>query len=405
MLRAVALILILAACAVVAHAAQAPAPDPLQGDGRVSSFYTWKGSIPATRGEPLRQQKVEPTLGLANAAVDLRILYSSTNGIDGTTPVAISGLLFLPKGKPPEGGWPLLAWAHGTTGMADICAPSWEGLPLRVEALLNTWLAHGFAIVATDYQGLGTPGPHPYMAVRPAAYDVLDSIRAAQHAFSAIGKKVLLAGYSQGAGAVVGAGALQPSYAPGLDIRGIIAIGVPYTTPETIATMRQETANQPSYTLMYPLYLGLMAQQSDPNLRASDMFGEKALPLFALTRRACVWQLALEALGSGLTRAESVKAGYYKALAANMSLLEYPSLKLSPPLFIGMGEEDVDAPTRLQLELAKKACAEGTTVEAHLYAGLTHYQALTTSQPDALRFAEKVLAGKTIKPICAPEAE
>jgi acetyl esterase/lipase len=129
------------------------------------------------------------------------------------------------------------------------------------------------------------------------------------------------------------------------------------------------------------------------------------LPLFELTRRACVWELALAALGSGLTRAESVKEGYYKALAANMSLLEYPSLKLAPPVFIGIGEEDVDAPTRLQLEFVKKACATGTTVEAHLYAGLTHYQALTMSQPDALRFAENVLAGKKLKPICTPEAE
>jgi Secretory lipase len=395
----------LASCTVLAQAAQAPAPDPSQGDGRVSSFYTWKGSIPATPGRLLRRQKLESTLGLVDAAVDLRILYSSTNGIDGKNPVAVSGMLFLPKGKPPEGGWPLLAWAHGTVGMADICAPSWAGEPLRVEALLNTWLAHGFAIVATDYQGLGTPGPHPYMAVRPVAYDVLDGIRAVQHAFSAIGKKVVLAGYSQGAGAVIGAGALLPSYAPGLDVRGIIATGVPYTTPETIATMRQETANQPSYTLMYALYLGLMAEQSDPGLKASSMFSEKALPLFELTRRACVWQLALESLGSELTRAESVKEGYYKALAANMPLLEYPSLKLALPVFIGMGEEDVDAPTRLQLEFVTKACAAGTTVEAHLYAGLTHYQALTVSQPDALRFAENVLAGNQTKRICTPEAE
>lgn len=403
--RAAAFFFMLTGCTAVAHAAQAPVPDPLQGDGRVSSFYTWTGAVPATPGKLLRQQTLEPTLGLANAAVDLRILYSSTNGIDGKTPVAVSGLLFLPKGKPPDGGWPLLAWAHGTTGMADICAPSWTGESLRVKALLNTWLAHGFAIVETDYQGLGTPGPHPYMAVRPAAYDVLDSVRAAQHAFPAIGKKVVLAGYSQGAGAVIGAGALQPSYAPDLDIRGIVATGVPYTTPETLRTMRQDTANQPSYTLMYPLYLGLMAQQSDPALKASDMFSEKALPLFELTRSACVWQLALEALGSGLTRTESVKEGYYKAIEANLPLLEYPSLTLAAPLFIGMGEEDVDAPTRLQLEFVKKVCATGTKVEAHLYAGYTHYQALTKSQPDAVRFAESVLAGNTIKPICAPEAE
>ena len=87
-----------------------------------------------------------------------------------------------------------------------------------------------------------------------------------------------------------------------------------------------------------------MAQQADPTLKASEMFSDKALPLFEMTRRACVWQLALEVLGSGLTRAESVKPGYTTALAANMHLLEYQSLKLPTPLFVGIGELDVVVP-------------------------------------------------------------
>ncbi len=135
------------------------------------------------------------------------------------------------------------------------------------------------------------------------------------------------------------------------------------------------------------------------------MFSDKALPLFEMTRRACVWQLALEVLGSGLTRAESVKPGYTTALAANMHLLEYQSLKLPTPLFVGIGELDVDAPARLQLELVKSACAAGTTVEAHLYAGVRHDAAVTVSLPAAIRFADKALAGDAITPVCMPEAE
>lgn len=298
-----------------------------------------------------------------------------------------------------------MAWAHETAGMADICAPSWVGYSTRVEAFLNAWLAHGVAIVATDYQGLGTPGPHPYMAVRPGAYSVLDSIRAAQQSFPTIGKRILLVGHSQGAGAVFGASALQPSYAPMLDIRGAVATGIAYTTPETVETMRSDTATQSSYTLLYPLYIALLAQQANPTLDASEMFSEKALPLFEMSRRACVWQLALEALGSGLTRAESIKPGYAKALAANMALLEYPSLKLPRPIFVGIGELDIDAPARLQLDLTKKACAAGTTVESHLYAGATHSVALTESLPEAMRFADKVLSDEAVNPVCSPEVE
>ncbi len=260
MLRTTAFLLTTILCVTVSQAAQVRAPDPSQGDGRVSGFYTWQAAIPKP-GQLLRQEQLEPTLGLANAAAQLRFLNSSTDGVDGKSPTVVSGLLFIPKGEPPAGGWPLMAWAHETAGMADICAPSWVGYSTRIEAFLDTWLARGMAVVATDYQGLGTPGPHPYMAVRPGAYSVLDSIRAVQHSFPAIGKKVLLAGYSQGAGAVFEAAALQPSYAPELDIRGTIATGLAYITPKSVAGMRDETTNQPSYTLIYPLYIGLMEQR------------------------------------------------------------------------------------------------------------------------------------------------
>ncbi len=404
MLKVTILLLIFRLALSMAQAAEAPKPDLMEGDGRVSSFYTWAGPIPEMPGTMLRQATLEKTLGLSNAAAQFRILYSSTDGIDGHTPTAVSGLFFTPKGEPPNGGWPLLAWAHETAGMADMCAPSWTGYSVEIEAFLNAWLTHGFAVVATDYQGLGTPGPHPYMAVRPAAYDVLDSIRAVERSFAGLSGKVLLAGYSQGAGAVFGAAALQSTYASNIDIIGTITTGIPYS-PQATAAARESTATQVSSTLIYALYIGLLAQQTDPTLKPSDMFSTQALPLFELARRTCVWQLILEVSISGVTRAEGVKPGYHKALDDTAALLEYPSMKLPRPLFIGIGEADRDAPARLELELTKQACVAGTTVEAHLYAGMPHYAAVNRSLPDAIRFAEEMLGGEPISSACSPEAE
>jgi hypothetical protein len=133
-------------------------------------------------------------------------------------------------------------------------------------------------------------------------------VRAVQKSFPAIGKKAVLAGYSQGAGAVFGAAALQSSYAPDLDIRGIITTGMSYTTPETVASLRKETANQASYTLIYPLYVALVAQQLDPALKETDMFSDKALPLFEAARHACLGQLVIDVLSSGLTRNEKASS-------------------------------------------------------------------------------------------------
>src|SRR4051812_15198408 len=60
-----------------------------------------------------------------------RARNASCTPVDGKSPITVSGALFIPKGTPPQEGWPLLAWAHGTVGIADICAPSWQARSYR----------------------------------------------------------------------------------------------------------------------------------------------------------------------------------------------------------------------------------------------------------------------------------
>ena len=183
----------------------------------------------------LRSEPLEPGLGLINAGRQIRLLYSSTDGVDGQTPTVVSAAYYEPKGDPPANGWPLIAWAHGTTGLADICAPSVQARMMFEIKYLNTWLAQGFAIVATDYQGLGTPGPHPYMQARPAAYSVLDSVRAVLHDQPHLANRIVIAGFSQGAHAAFSTGGYAPIYASDLNIRAVIGIGIPYPTREFLS--------------------------------------------------------------------------------------------------------------------------------------------------------------------------
>jgi len=109
----------------VVDQAVAPLSDPMQGDGGVSAFYMPDAAIPATPGKMIRTEPQTADTSLPLAASAFRILYSSVNGLgDKKEPIAVSGSVFLPKGTAPAGGWPLIAWAHGTVGIADICAPS-----------------------------------------------------------------------------------------------------------------------------------------------------------------------------------------------------------------------------------------------------------------------------------------
>ena len=126
------------------------ATGPSAGDGGVTPFYIWKDALPKQPGRMLRQEPLPDGQAQPAASQSLRILYSSTDGVGNQARIAVSGTLYLPKGTLPAGGWPVVAWAHGTTGIADVCAPSWRGNTDRDKAYLDAWLSHGFAVVATD---------------------------------------------------------------------------------------------------------------------------------------------------------------------------------------------------------------------------------------------------------------
>lgn len=387
------------------QAAQVPPPDPKQGDGGVSPFYTWPGEIPASPGRMLRTEPLDPTLGLPAAGEQFRILYSSTDGMDGKTPVAVSGAYFVPKGRPPASGWPMIAWAHGTTGISDVCAPSWNKRSPRDAAYLGAWLEQGYAIVATDYQGLGTPGPHPYLAVRPEAYSVLDSVRAVLRSASSMANKVVVVGQSQGGGAAFATAGIAPAYAPELNIRGSVGTGVPFLGPALLRRSNAPITDKADPTVAYSLYIGVMIQQSEPTRTAKDMVTERALPLFEEARTACVGTLFRDVSSAGLNRPNTLKPEFTTAFAGVLPSMEYSTLHLAAPMFIGTGEQDHDVSPAGQLALVQNACAQGSIIEAHLYAGRDHGGTVNASLKDSVPFVRKVMAGETIAPVCQPVAE
>ncbi|MBF8190874.1 lipase, partial [Nonomuraea sp. K274] len=158
------------------------------------------------------------------------LLYNSTTATGA--PNAVSGTLLVPKSGYPLGARPIVGYAVGTHGLGDQCAPSVsmsQGREAEL-ALVSLFLLKGFAVVVTDYEGLGTPGPHTYMAGISQGHAVLDSIRAAVQVPGAglSGRApVAVMGYSQGGASAGWAAQLQPSYAPELRLKGVAAGGVP----------------------------------------------------------------------------------------------------------------------------------------------------------------------------------
>ncbi|MBF0876144.1 alpha/beta fold hydrolase [Gluconobacter cerevisiae] len=344
-------------------------------------------------------------LSLPDAGRALRITYLSTNGLTGKGLVPVTAEIILPPDPAPKGGWPIVAWAHGTVGVDDSCAPSLNPYNDRNSTYLSTWMKRGFAVVATDYQGLGGPGTHAYLDTRVEAYSVLDSIRAALANVPDLQNKIMIVGQSQGGGAAVATAAYAPTYAPELDIRGTVATGAPYVTPELLGELLKNAA-QPdagySPLVDYVLYLATGLAGHGPHFRPEEAFTPKALPLYRKAAHECLTSLSQQTQAAGLTLHNMLQPTFLKAISPALKGMEFPTLKLAQPLFTGTGTEDRDVPPALQLGLVKAACAAGSLVQAHLYKGLNHSETVNDSLADSAIFTNEVMTGQPVPPQCNP---
>jgi pimeloyl-ACP methyl ester carboxylesterase len=189
----------------------------------IDAFYRIPSPLgPAPPGSIIRSSVIDAAGQLPAGATAYRVIYHSQS-ITGAD-IAVSGLVVVPGGTPPANGFPIVSWAHGTAGLADQCAPSLGGLSSI--SYLSSLLNHRMIVAATDYQGLGTPGNHPYLVGQSEAQGVLDAARAARDLEGrSASNTVMVIGYSQGGQAALFAGQIALSYAPELYVAGIVAIG------------------------------------------------------------------------------------------------------------------------------------------------------------------------------------
>ena len=183
--------------------------------------------------------------------------------------------MVVPEAPVPAGGRKVVAFTHGTVGIARDCAPSLQrGAIAQVIEGIGEFVASGYVVAATDYQGLGTPGPHPYLVGRVEAMNALDSVRAAHRLRQAhAGVRFAVWGHSQGGQAALFTGQLARSYAPGLHLVGVAA-GAPVPSLEDFFRVnRRSTAGKlllalalDSWSAVYdaPAILHVLAPASRP---------------------------------------------------------------------------------------------------------------------------------------------
>ena len=376
----------------------------LNTDQKLSPFYTWTRALPDRPGRMLRSEPLDKALMIEGAAGAFRILHSSIDGLSGTRMIFVSGAVYLPQGQKPDKGWPVMAWCHGTRGVADQCAPSWSPRAEHIRLFLSRWLKNGFAVVASDYQGLGTPGPHPYLLFRPEGNSTLDGLRAALSQWPELGSEIVLVGQSQGGGAALGAAWLAPDHAPELNIAGAVATGAVADFEDRAGAMELPTPHEPdeypnaaAYEALF--LLGTM-RALHPALAVEEYVTEPGYALLAVAASQCFAEVKAKAQELNLTPAKFYKRPIDHLTGAYEAASKIPDARFAAPVFIGAGLGDEAVIPARQFNNVAAMCASGTKVEAHFYPDQSHESTVNHSFEDALEFARRMVAGGASRSNC-----
>ena len=308
-----------------------------------------------------------------------RVLYDSE--IRDDRPTVVSGLVFAPDRPPPPGGWPVLSFAHPTTGLADRCAPSHNvGI---LETTIATLAAQvGMVVVATDYAGLGTDGPHPFLDGISEGRSVLDITVAAKAIDGlSLSATTVLWGHSQGGHAALFAAQEAPTYAPSLKIVGVVA-GAPPSQLRELLTSIEKTPDR-GYALL--VAEGLRA--IDPSLRLADVFTPRGVALAERLDSECSSEVNSAAARDTIRLAWPVPGAWLTALDANQP----GEVKIDAPVLIIHGSDDELIPVATSEVLQKSLEQRGTSVERIVYPGAGHADVALSSLTDVLGWIAKRL--------------
>jgi pimeloyl-ACP methyl ester carboxylesterase len=382
-----------APASTASSAATAPASPPTTGAAPAGdAFYTPPKPLPAGQpGDLIRQRPIAAPAG----AQAWQILYRSTDATG--QPIAVSGVVYSPTAPPPAGGRALVAWAHGTTGMGDQCAPSMDAAKQTGAeyVLAQAALGQGFAFTYTDYEGLGTPGVHTYVVGQSEGRTVLDSIRAARQVLHLpTTTKAIVWGHSQGGGAALFAAQLAPSYAPDADVVGAIA-GAPAAELSTLGT---DLANGPLKGYQLMAVAGFHAAY--PDLPLASVLTPKGIAALPAIDGECSDEILNQAKDQPASTYFQPGAASVPAWQAAFALNSPGATATTVPIFIYQGDQDEIIPVQISATVAQKYCALGVKVDRKVYPGADHTSVVAAALGDILTYAQGRLAGEPPPTTC-----
>lgn len=284
---------VLATLPALAGSATADAATSDDGSGfpvhpSADAFYTDPAQLQGTEpGAILRSRPVTIRgLGFPMPVRAWQVLYRSTDAQG--RPNAVSGTVAALDDGRPLTGRPLVAYNVGSHGLGPDCAPSYllrQGADFE-EPMIAGALGRGWAVMVSDYEGSGTPGPHTYGSGLATGRSVLDGARAAMRLpeLGLQNSPVALWGYSEGGLATAWAAELAPKYAPELNVVGAAAGGV----PANLGNVARKIDGGPLSGFVLAAAVGL--DRAYPSLKLDSLLNEKGRIAAAAVATMCQYE-------------------------------------------------------------------------------------------------------------------
>lgn len=367
---AVATSLALAAVTAGGAMVSAAAASPGKAPAGLPAFYRVVSKLPSDKpGTVIRYQKVDTT---QVDGTTYRIMYVSETALG--KPIAVTGMVIVPHTPPPSGGYQVVAWGHGTNGMAPQSAPSAHldtTTTYTTVPFANQLLAKNWELVASDYQGEGTPGPLPYLVGVVAARNTLDIVRAVQHVrtFHASSTYAVW-GHSEGGQTALFSLHIASSYAPTIHLVGVVA-GAPPSQFKFIYTFLK-TSNFRFYLFMAAA--GMNAAYGNKEAPLTEVLTKSAEKLLPVLEKGCYTYL--EKTLDVYSMTDIVKGNPFTQPAWSTLIGENDPENFTTssraPLLIPQGGTDTQIPVASTKLLFTHLCKIGQDTERWIYPGQSH---------------------------------
>ena len=349
----------------------------------------------ADPGDVLRAEPVDLT-GPLGAASGLRALYRSTE--PESPPAVASGMILAPAGDAPDDGRPVAAWAHGTTGIADRCAPSATGNLFYDDygAVGRDLLDQGFVVAATDYHGLGTPGVHTYHRSEELAHATIDSVAAAHDLVDVapLRPEWFVVGHSEGGLAALATDAAASEARPDLDYLGAV-VAAPTPPLGTFAPLMFGIEGRGYAVLLLEAVAGVA-----PDLAPSVALGPEAARRQALVTHGC-WEEAVPGFDDIPAERMVAEPDVGPRLAEVLEVwAAYDPASVTGPMLVVQGEADESVLPPLTAQLVEDLCAHRATIEYGTYPGAGHDAVMAASSADAAAWMAARIAGRGAPTAC-----